>query len=457
MFLATALLPGALAGPLRLDPMQPPVHIGHHEGRPVYRFAPGVELPVRPGVVIQLHADAAPPAGAVWLGGPSWLVPAEAPIERALALAAAPGVARAFPDVLLPQAPAGFDDPTYGGQWYLESLGMDALYAVSMGDADTRVAVIDSGIDIVHPDLASAVVEPYDAWSDDDDPSPDPGEYCSGASRDICDEHGTAVSGIVLARANNGVGIVGMCPECTLVPIKLLGETGGTPLSADVAAFEHAIAADVAVINNSWGFTTSIPVPDTLADVIRRAATEPRGGLGALVVFAAGNDDREIADDEMQAMEEVLCVSAIDSYGYPTNYTNSGAAVDVAAPSATVSIAPEEGTTTTFGGTSAAAPVASGLAAWAVAQDPDLSAGDLMALLIDTAVPSPYVPADDSGRNDLYGWGVISAEAVLETLHPPAAPPEDEGEDPAACGCRAADPAGAWLSALALLLLRRRR
>ncbi|MFO0003217.1 MAG: S8 family serine peptidase, partial [bacterium] len=140
-------------------------------------------------------------------------------------------------------------------------------------------------------------------------------------------------------------------------------------------------------MNNSWGFTEAIPVPDTLAEVIRRAATEPRDGLGALVVFAAGNDNRTIEDDELQALPEVLCVSATDSYGYPTNYTNTGPSVDVAAPSATVSIAPEEGTTTTFGGTSAAAPVATGLAAWAVSQDPSLSAAELMELLEVSAEP----------------------------------------------------------------------
>ncbi|MFN7144172.1 MAG: S8 family peptidase, partial [Myxococcota bacterium] len=345
--LSFVLVPDAVAGPLRFDPERPPVVVGTRGNRPVYRFAPGLDLPVREAVVFTLAPDAAPPAGAVPLGGPSWMLPAADPIGAAVALARAPGVAHVFPDVILPQAPTAedapaFDDPSFGGQWYLEELEMERLYAVSLGAAETRVAVIDSGIDIAHPDLADAVVDPYDAWADDPDPSPDAGEYCPGGEADLCDEHGTAVSGVVLARADNGVGIVGMCPTCTLVPIKLLGERdgSGTALSADIRAFEHAIAADVAVINNSWGFTTSIPVPDTLAEVIRRAATEPRDGLGALVVFAAGNDDRIIDDDELQAMEEVLCVSATDSYGYPTNYTNTGDAVDVAAPSATVSIAP---------------------------------------------------------------------------------------------------------------------
>ncbi len=470
MLLATVLSHLALArepaavGLLRFDAQSPPVAVGTRAGRPVYRFAPGVELPVRAGVVFTVVAGAAPPPGSIPLGGPSWLLPTADPVGTAITLALTPGLAHVFPDVLLPQAPTAvsFDDPSYGGQWYLEELEMEQLYAVSMGSADTRVAVIDSAIDIGHVDLADAVLEPYDAWADDDDPSPNPGEYCHDGSDDICDEHGTAVSGVILARANNAAGIVGLCPTCTLVPIKLLGETdgAGTSLSSDVRAFEHAIAMDVSVINNSWGFTESIPVPDTLAEVIHRAATEPRGGLGALVVFAAGNDDRVIKNNEMQALEDVLCVSASDSYGYPTNYTNTGEAVDVAAPSATVTIAPGDEVITTFGGTSAAAPVVSGLAAWAASQDPTLSAADLMDLLVTTAVPSPYMPADDSGRNDTFGWGGVSAVGILDALYPTDDPlPDDDEEAIGGCGCATPGPSalGLGLSPLLLLVLARRR
>jgi subtilisin family serine protease len=76
-----------------------------------------------------------------------------------------------------------------------------------------------------------------------------------------------------------------------------------TDLAADIAAFEHAIAADVGVINNSWGYTRPVRAPAPLAAVIRRAQTEPRGGKGALVVFAAGNDDRALRDDELTGLD----------------------------------------------------------------------------------------------------------------------------------------------------------
>ena len=469
LLLSISALTGlALASPLHLDPLAPPSRI---EGDR-YRFAPNVEWVVRPGVVLHLDPGVAPPDGARSLGGRSWRLPTADPaqaVSQALALDALPGVL-AFPDVELPIRsasevdPADFDDPGRGGQWYLDDLSMDELLAVSLGDPSTRVAVIDSGIDIGHSDLVDAVDAPYDAFSDDDDPSPDPGEYCPEGSTGICDEHGTAVSGVVAARADNGTGIVGMCPQCTLVPIKLLGEGGGSnTLAVDIRAFEHAIAQDVAVINNSWGFTQPMAVPATLAAVIERAATEPRDGKGALVVFAAGNDDREIEPDELQAMDAVLCVAAVDSYGNPTNYTNYGDPIDVAAPSATVTIAPEEGMIDNFGGTSAAAPVASGLAAWAVSVDPSLTAVELKALLIDTAEPSPLVTHDENGHNDYFGYGLIDALAVRDAL----VQAQDTGggtEEPGGgCGCATAAASGRVpvVGGLLLLLLplvvRRRR
>ncbi len=424
-------------------------------------------LRVLPAIVVVLEPGVAPPVEllrrAEPLGGPSYRLPSLDPVAEARAWASRPAVRAADPDVVLPRRRQAFDDPEHGGQWYLEDLGMQALYDVSLGDPATRAAVLDSGIDIAHPDLASAVLAPYDAVDEDDDPSPNDGEFCPFGEVGICDEHGTAVAGIVGARANNGVGIVGLCPECTLVPIKLLGESEGA-LSSDVRSFEHAIAQDVAVINNSWGFIDSIPVPDSLADVIHRAATETRGGKGALVVFAAGNDDREVLDDELQALPDVLCVSAVDSYGNYTAYTNRGATVDVAAPSATVTIAPEGGMTTTFGGTSAAAPVVSGLAAWVLSVAPDLTAAELRELLVSTAVQSPLVTPDENGHHDVFGYGIVSPAAILEHLFPgggqdagpadagvdggpeadagtrlpDAGPGEGGGPSGGGCGCRAA-------------------
>ena len=458
-----ALAGTAQAAPLDLDPRSPPALLGQRDGLPVYRYGPHAEWRTLPAVVITLDEGATPPAGATHLGGPSWRLPDADPVGRALALRESPGVKRAFPDVVIPMerrdAPT-FDDPSYGGQWYIESMHADELFAISLGDPSVNVAVIDSGIDIAHEDLVDAVDDPYDAHDDDDDPSPDPGEYCTdGSTTDICDEHGTATSGIVGARANNGLDIVGLCPECRLIPIKMLGEPD-RGISVTVAAFEHAIEDDAAVINNSWGYVDPTPTPALLADVIERARTEPRDGKGALVVFAAGNDDRELDDDEMTSLPGVLCVSAADSYGRWTNYTNYGDAIDIAAPSATVTIAPGDEVITTFGGTSAAAPVASGVAGWVISQFPDMTADELHDTLIAGSVMPVTVTPDADGHHAYFGYGELDAEQLLTVLYPDEDSGGDTGAKPGGCACAATRaPQGtiAWLAFTLALLTRRRR
>lgn len=458
-----ALILGALgtawAAPLDLDPSDPPILLGAgpHGGRLIQL---GEHRPIEAlaAVILTQEPGLSPPhpnAEPLGSSGRSWRIPTTSvahAVDLGLHLRQRPGVRTALPDLVLHPAPAEFSDPRYPSQWYLADLDMPELYAISLGDPQIRVAVIDSGIDLDHPDLDDAFDAPYDAYDDDGDPRPDPGVFCQGSDTQICDHHGTSVAGIIGARADNGLDIVGLCPECTLLPIRMIGPGGGT-LGRDVAAFEHAIDHDAAIINNSWGFTQATSVPAPLADVVRRAATESRGGRGALILFAAGNDDREIRDDELQAMPEVLNVSATDRYGLPTAYTNRGASVDLAAPSATVTLQAGEGVTTTFGGTSAAAPVVAGLAAWALSVDPELTAAELQDLMIRASVPSPLVTADQNGHHPIYGYGVISGPLLRELVAPS---PEPEPE-PRACGCdHGPGPLPAAFT-LALLLFARRR
>ena len=422
----------------------PAVAIGvDARGLPIYRFGDRATWSVLPAAVVQ--GD--PPPGATPLGGAFWKVDA-APGEDGVALARRlhDEGRDVFPDVLLPARPA-FDDPSYGGQWYLEELAMEPLYAITEGDPSIVIAVIDSGIDVAGTDLAAGIVGAVDVFGDDEDPSPDKPS----------DVHGTAVTGIAGARADNGFGIVGMCPSCSLVAIKLLGESSSA-MSTVVAAYEYAIEKNAAVINNSWGYDKPIEAPSSIAAAIEDAQTRSRNGKGALVVWAAGNDDRALEDKELTGLPGVLCVSATDSYGNPTNYTNYGASVDVSAPSATVSIGPGDTIITNFGGTSAAAPVVSGLAGWALSVDPSLTADELGELLIATSVPNPLVEYDANGHNDVYGYGTISPASLVAALFPDTAGgASDSGkESEGGCGCGTSQTTPAFLLAIVLVARRRR-
>ena len=476
LFLAVLLVPAQLsaAGVLRLDPARPPMVVAERpelaEGAVRLRFTEPrtVEVDALPAAVVLLRrGDEAPPELAevgVRLGrsARSWWVPAEpgeTGLDVALRWGSHPAVVSSMPDLVIPRrGMVEFDDPRYEGQWYHEELGSEAMWELTLGDPQVRVAVIDTAIELEHPDLADGIIAPYDAFDDDGDPSPNPGEYCFDSATDICDEHGTAVTGIIGARANNGEGIVGFCPECSLVPIKLLGDGMGST-SRDIAAYEHAIEQDAAVINNSWGYTISIPAPQPLVELIEEASTENRGGLGAVVIFAAGNDDREVDDDELQVLPDVLCVSATDRYGNWTNYTNRVDGVDVSAPSATVTTSYEGGYTETFGGTSAAAPVASGIAAWIIAWRPELSSQEVRQLMIDTAVQNPGVTFDEDGHHDVFGFGLLSPRDIVAALEPEE-PAGDDGGDGCECGASLAPASAAGLAFPGLVVLwsaRRRR
>lgn len=425
-------------------------------------------VPVLPAAVVTVKDPARLPKGlldvAESLGesGWTWRVEAEAGqtgMELAKAWNNRPGVRYAEPDMLLPHTrwEERFNDPYYLSQWYHESLDTEFLYDLSLGNPDVYVAVIDSAIETGHPEFIDSVLAPLDVYGQDNDPNPEPGEYCFEADdMSLCDEHGTAVAGIAVARANNAEGIVGLCPECSLIPIRLLGEYY-SPLSGDVTAFEHAIDNGAWVINNSWGYSDYIPVSDTLRAVIVRAATEGRNGLGAVVVFAAGNDDREILDDELAAIPEVVCVTAVDHYGNPTPYTNTGASVDIAAPSATVSASVNAGYTQSFGGTSAAAPVVSGVAGLILSIHPEYSAQEVRDLLTSSAKKDGRVTFDENGHHNTFGFGFLSPEGIVAAWNPaPEVVPGDPGPQPDSGGCTAAQGSQSMLWIL-LLALRRFR
>lgn len=343
---------------------------------------------------------------------------------------------QAVPDLHLAHRPAGRretppDDPRYAGQWYLQRITIEDAWALSDGDPSVTVVVVDNGCDLAHPDLAAKLDPGLDVVDGDDDPT-----YVRGARGA---EHGTACAGLVAATTDNGVGIAGACPACRLRCVRLLSDGARpTPISADVRAFQFALEVDAAVVSNSWGFTDPIPVPAPLATAIEEVYDAGRGGLGALVLFAAGNEDREVAPFELLGVRGVIGVGALNVFDEATVFTNRGEPVDLSAPAGTITtdISGPDGAdpgdyTTAFGGTSSAAPVAAGVAGLLVAAAPERTAADLSQILIETTRPAPYAAPDERGHDPVYGHGIIDPAAALrramglDEVTPDAGPAED--------------------------------
>lgn len=391
--------------------------------------------------------------------------------------ASARGIVHAVPNLYLPlKRFADFvpNDPMYPGQWFYQNLGMEEAWGLSIGDADTRIVVVDTGCDLEHPDLAAKMLEGIDVADEDDDPSPETDE--EGAA------HGTECAGLVAAVTNNDVGIAGACPECGIHCVRMLnGEL--LPISANVAAFQFALDVDAAVVSNSWGYAEPGPVSSILADAITNVATNGRGGKGAIVLFAAGNDDRELGDDELPAVEGVINVGAINNFDDQTPFTNFGNSLDLVSPTGTVTtdISGPEGNdpgdyTSVFGGTSSACPVAAGIAALVVTVAPEKTGTEIGQLLIDTARPAPFAVPDENGHDPVFGYGIIDPTEALKVAlgistgegggnaggSAPTGGGSADGDDVVEDGCGCAvtpreSPSALFLLALAALCYRRRR
>ncbi len=273
------------------------------------------------------------------------------------------------------------NDPWMPLQWHHDLIGAQAAWDIERGKPEAIIAILDSGVDMSHPDLMGKLVSPYDSLERDNDPSP-------GGN----DAHGTACAGVSGAIGDNEQGIVGVCPGCSIMPIRIMSENGWGRYGADADAIRWAVDNGAQVVSNSWGHPEPIEIPANLEDAIQYAAIHARGGEGALILFASGNDNRENADYELASHPLVVSVGATTYRDVRENYSNYGQELDVVAPSASVTtdIQGESGYSsgdygTEFGGTSAATPVASGIAGLMVSANLNLNREELYTILTQTA------------------------------------------------------------------------
>jgi subtilisin family serine protease len=359
------------------------------------------------------------------------------------AIAELPGVLTAEPDAELRVEPHRIPwptDPVYRAQWHLENLGQRGgargidlaapeLWAAGLTGRGTNVAVIDTGIDFRHRDLAPNYIDgsARDFFRGDMDPSP---EFAD-------DGHGTAVAGIILA-ARNGVDGQGLAYESGLVPIRYLsgGETSTAPASSAAEALVHRLP-DVAVYNNSWGnIENYTPLSSAVAAAMNRGVSEGRNGRGVVFVWSAGNGGDEGRNSNYRPHANhptSLAVGAIGNDGWIADYSEPGANVLLVAPSrgatgpgiTTTDPSGANGytsgtTTPSFSGTSAAAPMVAAAAALVLQAQPDLHWNDVYELLARTA-RMPRLPATGLQRNGvgllhhpIYGFGLVNPAAAVQ-------------------------------------------
>ncbi|MEM9518251.1 MAG: S8 family serine peptidase [Actinomycetota bacterium] len=270
-------------------------------------------------------------------------------------------------------------DPQVVAQWGFAAANFAGAWDHSTGDANITIAVLDTGV----TDAANLGDRRLEGISFvDGDPTIDP----TG--------HGTWVAGLAAA-SHDEVGIAGVCPKCTVLPVQVGDQFGRVPWSAAAAGITWAVDQGADVINLSFGGTTR---SQTLADAVAYAIAND-----VIVVAAAGNNGTT-NEFYPAALDGVLAVAGHNSNYDAYSWTNSGPWVDVAAAGCNIGAA--DGGYSGICGTSFAAPAVAGLAALLLDRHGDLTVNQMEELVERATVPVDYVET---------GW-VDAAAALSSTL-----------------------------------------
>jgi hypothetical protein len=348
-------------------------------------------------------------------------------------------------------------DPLFPEQWHLLNDGQEQLaswgidsrvseaWDLTSGDSETLIAILDDGMDINHADLAANCAEPYNF----------PDDWESMVESMMFGWHGTSCAGVAAAIAGNGEGGAGVCPDCRLLPSLLAGEGGPTPgpgfqlTDQEIAdIFVDIVDLGADVISNSWGpagedpnvDSTGFPapaLPTIVSEAFDYAESDGRGGLGTVILFAAGNSNQNADGDTYVVHDYVIGVGALDDQGLKSYYSNYGNTIDLAAPSnggllgiTTTSAGADSDVdpqyTDSFGGTSSATPLAAGVAGLMLSAAPDLTAAEVRQIITDSADETdPVFGRWTSGFSPFYGHGRVNAYRAVSMALGSCAPSDE--------------------------------
>jgi len=326
-------------------------------------------------------------------------------------------------------------------------IGAPSAWDVTTGSADVVVAVIDTGIDLDHPDLAAGLFRnPGEVAGNgrDDDANGfvddvTGWDFVDGdAAPDDIGGHGTHVSGTVAARGGNGAGVTGVSWRATLLPLRVLGPDGGR-VSDVIRAYDYAAAAGADVVNLSLGGSAS-------SRAERDALT---AAPNVMFVAAAGNDTQD--NDQVGSfpcnydLTNVLCVAASDRADELASFSNFGVrTVDLAAPGVDIASTYLDAGYALLDGTSMATPHVAGAAALALSATPGASVAQLRQALLSSAEPRPGLTGRvaTGGRLDLPGMLAALGSTIPAQPSAPAATAPEPSEPAPSSGTTNSQPSG---------------
>jgi thermitase len=302
------------------------------------------------------------------------------------------------------------NDPYYSGtyasshngnidQWGPAAVSAPAAWGVTLGSSSIVIAIVDTGVDDSHPDLASKIA----------------GEYSFVGTTKDGFGHGTHVAGIAAGATNNNVGVAGMCPSCRILSVKVLNDQGSGYMSDVASGITYAASHGARVISLSLGGNSR---SETLHSALDYALAN-----NALPVCAMGNSSAGSNTPEPAYWHDCLSVIATDQNGAKASFSNYGINADVAAPGvAILSTMPTYPVTlnTKYGysmnydalsGTSMATPMVSGIAGLVLSQNPSLTPKQVAGIIMASS-------GDGTSWTPNLGFGVVDAyRSVSSAVH----------------------------------------
>jgi thermitase len=284
-------------------------------------------------------------------------------------------------------------------QWGPQAVSAPSAWDLTLGVPSIVIAIVDTGVDSSHPDLASKIV----------------GQYSYTGSIKDGFGHGTHCAGIAAAATNNDVGIAGMCPNCGILSVKVLNDQGSGYLSDVASGITYAASHGARVISLSLGGSSRT---ETLHSALDYAIAN-----NALPVCAMGNSNSSSNTPEPGYWHDCLSVIATDQNGAKASFSNYGVKADVAAPGvAILSTMPTYPVTltTTYGysmnydalsGTSMATPMVAGVAGLVLSKNPSLTPTQVAGIIMASS-------GDGVSWNPNLAFGVVNAfKAVSSAVH----------------------------------------
>ena len=275
------------------------------------------------------------------------------------------------------------NDPYLGTQWHLGRIGASTAWDGSKG-AGVTIAILDTGVNGAHPDLAGRMVP---GWNFHDN---------NADTADI-DGHGTATAGTAAASLHNAAGVASVAGQAMIMPVRISDPTGYAYWSTVAQGLTYAADRGVRVANISYGVAGSASVQSS-ADYMR--------GKGGLVIVSAGNNG---VDENLPQTASMIPVSATDSSDMQPSWSSYGAFVAMSAPGANIYTTNRDGAYGFWNGTSFSSPIVAGVVGLMMSANPKLSGAQVESLLYGSATD-----LGAAGRDPVYGHGLVDAAKSVQ-------------------------------------------